>query len=78
MLLPCLVLLAIGRAQFDYKYETWRLMHGVGAQLIAALLLHHTVYAGRYGSQPMMIWLWLAMTGVSVGSLFYVYLIMPL
>jgi predicted ferric reductase len=56
LLLPSLALLAIGRTQLGYKYETWRLIHGVGALLIALLLLHHTVYAGRYGSQPVMIW----------------------
>jgi predicted ferric reductase len=78
VLLPGLVLLAIGRTQLDYKYETWRMMHGIGALLIALLLLHHTVYAGRYGSQPLMTWVWLAMTSVAVGSLFYVYLVRPL
>ncbi|PHQ27138.1 hypothetical protein CLH62_06060 [Marinobacter guineae] len=78
LLLPSLVLLAIGRTQLDFKYETWRLLHGVGALLIAVLLLHHTVYAGRYGSQPVMSWVWLAMTGVAVGSLLTVYLLVPL
>jgi predicted ferric reductase len=78
LLLPSLVLLAIGRTKLDFKYETWRLIHGVGALLIAALLLHHTVYAGRYGSQPVMTAVWLAMTGLSVGSLCYVYLLVPL
>ncbi|MDK9556877.1 ferredoxin reductase family protein [Marinobacter sp. M216] len=78
LLLPSLVLLAIGRTQLDYKYETWRLLHGIGALLIAVLLLHHTVYAGRYGSQPVMTWVWLAMTGVAVGSLLTVYLLVPL
>ena len=77
LLLPSLVLLAIGRTQLDYKYETWRLMHGIGALLIALLLLHHTVYAGRYGSQPVMTWMWLTMTGVAVGSLLHVYLLAP-
>jgi predicted ferric reductase len=77
LLLPSLVLLAIGRTHLDYKYETWRLIHGIGALLIALLLLHHTVYAGRYGSQTVMIWVWLAMTGVAVGSLLYVYLLVP-
>lgn len=77
LLLPSLVLLAIGRAQLGYKYETWRLLHGIGALLIAVLLLHHTVYAGRYGSQPVMTWVWLAMTGVAVGSLLIVYLLVP-
>jgi predicted ferric reductase len=78
LILPSLVLLAIGRTQLDCKYETWRLMHGIGALLVAALLLHHTVYAGRYGSQPVMTWLWVAMTGIAVGSLLYVYLLAPL
>ncbi|MCL7943695.1 ferric reductase-like transmembrane domain-containing protein [Marinobacter sp. ATCH36] len=78
LLLPSLVLLAIGRNQLDFKYETWRLLHGVGALLIAVLLLHHTVYAGRYGSEPVMTWMWLAMTGVAVGSLLTVYLLVPL
>lgn len=77
LLLPSLVLLAVGRTRLDYKYETWRLIHGISALLIALLLLHHTVYAGRYGSQPVMIWVWLAMTGVAVGSLLYVYLLVP-
>lgn len=78
LLLPSLVLLAIGRTQLGYKYETWRLIHGVGALLIALLLLHHTVNAGRYGSHPVMTWVWLAMTGIAVGSLLYVYLLVPL
>jgi predicted ferric reductase len=78
LLLPSLVLLAIGRTQLGYKYETWRLLHGIGATLIAILLLHHAVYAGRYGSQPLMVWVWLAMTGVAVGSLLSVYLLVPL
>jgi len=78
LLLPVFVLMAIGRTQLNYKYETWRLIHGVGALLVALLLLHHTVYAGRYGSQPVMIWLWVAMTGVAVGSLLNVYLLLPI
>ncbi|PUB12080.1 ferredoxin reductase family protein [Yoonia sediminilitoris] len=78
LLLASFFLLAIGRTQLDYKYETWRLMHGIGAVLIAALLLHHTIYAGRYGSQPVMIVLWFTMAGLAIGSLIYVYLLKPL
>lgn len=48
-LLFILVASAIARKSLDYKYETWRLLHGLGALVIACLLLHHTVYAGRYG-----------------------------
>lgn len=78
LILPSFVILAIWRSKLDYKYETWRLMHGVGALLIAVLLLHHTVYAGRYGSQTVMTGFWLAMTAAAAGSLFYVYLLAPL
>ena len=77
LILPSLVFLAIGRTKLDHKYEVWRLMHGIGAVLIAGLLLHHATEAGRYGSQPVMTWVWRAMTGLAVGSLFYVYLIVP-
>ncbi|WP_294609681.1 ferredoxin reductase family protein [uncultured Roseovarius sp.] len=78
LILPSLVFLAIGRTKLDHKYEVWRLMHGIGAVLIALLLLHHATHAGRYGSQPVMSWVWLVMTGLAVGSLFYVYLIVPI
>ncbi|WP_168215630.1 ferredoxin reductase family protein [Marinobacter confluentis] len=78
LLLAGLVVMAIGRTQLGYRYETWRLLHGVVALLIAILLLHHTVSAGRYGSHPVMTWVWLVMTGVAVGSLLVVYLWVPL
>lgn len=77
LLLPCLVLFAVYRKQLDCKYETWRLMHGIGAVVIALLLLHHAVYAGRYGSQPGVTAVWLALTGLAVGSVFFVYVAVP-
>ncbi len=78
LLLPTLVLFAIYRTQLDFRYEAWRLMHGLGALLIAVLLAHHAISAGRYGSQPVMAWLWLVLTGGAVASLLYVYLLVPL
>lgn len=78
LILPSLVVLAIGRTQLDYKYETWRVLHGAGALLAAVFLLHHTLSAGRYGSHPHLAWLWSAMTAIAVGSLLYVYLLSPL
>ena len=78
VLFVCLVAFAIGRKHMDCKYESWRLMHGLGALLIASFLLHHTIYAGRYGSEPVMTWFWSVMTGVAAGSLLYVYLLVPL
>ena len=78
LLLPTLVALAAFRTQLDYKYETWRLMHGVGAVLIAGALLHHALAAGRYSADPAMVWLWGGMTAVAVGSLVWVYVVEPL
>jgi len=77
-LLPTLVILSIYRTQLDFRYETWRLMHGVGALLIAVLLLHHAVYAGRYSAETALVWLWIALTAIAIGSLVYVYLIVPI
>lgn len=77
VLLPSFVALAIWRNRLDYRYETWRAMHGIGALLIAGLLLHHTLSAGRYSAEPALAGLWAAMTAVAAGSLLYVYLIVP-
>ncbi|MBE1297091.1 MAG: hypothetical protein GJ678_12800 [Rhodobacteraceae bacterium] len=77
VLLPALVALAVYRPQLDYKYETWRLMHGIGAVLIAGALLHHALSAGRYSAETELIWLWSALTGLAVGSLIWVYVIEP-
>ncbi|KUJ82314.1 ferredoxin reductase family protein [Ruegeria profundi] len=78
LLLFILVISAIARKTLDYKYETWRLLHGIGALFLACLLLHHTVYAGRYGGHPAVAYLWIAMTGIAVGTLLYVYVAHPL
>lgn len=77
-LLPAFVLLSIWRNQLPYKYETWRLMHGVGALLIAGLILHHTLHAGRYSQDPVLAGVWLFMFGAAAASLFYVYFIEPI
>lgn len=78
LLLFAFVFAAIGRNALGWKYETWRLAHGLGAVLIAGLLLHHTVYSGRYAAHPVMAGLWVAMTLIAAGSVLYVYLIAPL
>jgi len=78
VVLPSFVLLAVARRDLDYTYETWRLMHGVGAVLIAVLLLHHATHAGRYAGVPAVASLWKGMTALAIGSLAYVYVIEPL
>lgn len=77
ILLPSLVLLAIGRTKLDYRYETWRAMHGVGAIAIAALVLHHTLSAGRYAADPALAAVWIGLFSIAVLSLIWVYAVEP-
>ncbi len=78
VLLPALVLSAVARTQQGFIYETWRVMHGAGALLIAGLILWHAIEAGRYGSHPILTGTWVAMTALAIASLLFVYLVEPL
>ncbi|MEO1161061.1 MAG: ferric reductase-like transmembrane domain-containing protein, partial [Pseudomonadota bacterium] len=78
ILLPVLVLTAVFRDQLPYRYETWRLMHGAGAVLIAVMAMHHTLNAGRYSSDPLLAGFWMLLLALALGSLLYSYVIMPL
>ena len=78
VLLPAFVLISVFRDQLPYRYETWRLMHGAGAVLIAVMVTHHTLSAGRYSSDPWLAGFWILLLMIALGSLLYSYLIMPL
>lgn len=76
--LPVLVLVSVFRDQLPYRYETWRLMHGIGAVLIAVMVMHHTLNAGRYSSDPLLAGFWVLLLALALGSLLYSYVIVPL
>ncbi len=78
VLLPAFVLISILRDQLPYRYETWRLMHGTAAVLIAGMVTHHTLSAGRYSSDPWLAGFWILLLTIALASLLYSYLIMPL
>jgi predicted ferric reductase len=78
VLLAMLVALGVGRRQLPFRYETWRLMHGVGALLVAGLALQHALDAGRYSQDPALAYLWIGLFAIAVFSLAYVYVIKPL
>ncbi|MEQ8356978.1 MAG: ferredoxin reductase family protein [Kiloniellaceae bacterium] len=78
VLLPCFVLLSIWRDRIGYSYETWRWMHGLGALLIAGLLLHHSLAAGRYSADPVLAGLWSLLFAGAVLTLINVYFVQPL
>lgn len=78
LLLGLLVPLSIWRDRTGYKYETWRLAHGIGAVLIAAMILHHALAAGRYSQDPVLAGVWVALFLAALMSLAYVYFVDPI
>lgn len=78
VLIPAMVVLAIWRSQLDYRYETWRRLHGLLAAAIALLLLDHTISAGRYAADERIALLWQVLTGVALVTLVYRYFWVPL
>lgn len=78
LLLPVLVATSMFRRDLPYRYETWRLMHGMGAALIALLTLHHVMGSGRYAGDPLLTAFWVIMVVVAFSTLVHVYLTGPL
>ncbi len=78
ILLGLLILFAIGRDKLPYRYEVWRLSHGLGAAAIAIAGAHHAINAGRYSGHPTLEAFWLVMVGIALVTLLVVYLVTPL
>ncbi len=78
LLLGVLTISAIGRDALPWRYETWRLMHGLGAALVALLGMRHTLWAGRYSTHPVLAGYWGLLFAVAAFSLVAVYLLRPL
>lgn len=78
ILLGVLVATSIARDSLPYSYESWRLGHGLGAALIAGLTAHHALEAGRYSGVESLAVFWLALLGLALATLLWVYLISPL
>jgi len=76
--LPGFVLISIFRDQLPYRYETWRMMHLLGAVLIAVMAAHHALDAGRYSSDPWLQGFWFLLLILALGSLAYGRLVAPL
>lgn len=78
LLLGVLTLAAIGRESLPWRYESWRLMHGLGAALVALLGMAHTLRAGRYGAHPVLAGYWATLFAVAMLSLLAVYVLRPI
>jgi len=77
LLLGLLILTAIRRDDLPYRYEVWRIGHGLGAALLAGLALHHAISAGRYSAAPALMAYWTFLLTIALGSLFAIYLVRP-
>ena len=78
ILLPVLVVTAIFRDQFPFRYEAWRWLHGIGAAIIVIASAHHALEAGRYSNHMLMKVFWLGLIAIASLTLLRSYLIMPL
>lgn len=78
LLLALLVVAAICRDRIPYRYEAWRLSHGLAALLMAGAGTHHAVSAGRYSGDRVLGWFWLAMLALAAATLLVVYVVRPL
>ncbi len=76
--LAILVVSALCRNSYSWRYETWRLTHGIGALVIGVAGLHHALDAGRYTRLSGFAAFWWAALAVAAGSLVLVYFWRPL
>ncbi len=76
--LPVVVLISVFRDQLPYRYEVWRVMHLLGAVLIAAAVTHHALSGGRYSASPLLAGFWTVLLTAALGSLLYARLVAPL
>ncbi|MCS7102154.1 MAG: ferric reductase-like transmembrane domain-containing protein [Burkholderiaceae bacterium] len=78
LLLIALSAAALAREHLPWRYETWRLTHGLGAAAVAALGLYHALAIGRYSADPLLLPFWTAAVAAALFALLYVYLLRPL
>lgn len=72
------VLMAVFRDRLPFRYEVWRLSHGVGAMAIAVLGTHHTLAVGTYSADRWLAAFWIVATVAAIGFMLHVYVVRPL
>lgn len=78
IVLPGLIVLAVLRDRQPFSYETWRLLHLVGATVAAVAVMHHALAVGRYSASFWLFWFWWILVSVAVGALVFGRLVAPL
>ena len=78
MLLVALVTFAAFRNHLDYRYETWRIGHALGAVVVSALVLTHVLSGGRYSQIAAIRWFWIGLAALAALALIYTFVVLPL
>lgn len=78
LILGGVVAMALNRSGLGYRYEVWRLLHGLGALAVAWFGVLHATRLGRYSQGDPLAQLWWGMFGLAVASLVIVYVVKPL
>lgn len=73
-----LVLLAVFRDRLPFRYELWRLSHGLFAIAIAVLGTHHTLRVGSYSADSWLAAFWIAATALALLAMIHIYVFKPL
>jgi predicted ferric reductase len=73
-----LVLMGVWRDKLPFRYEGWRLTHGVLAILIALFGTHHTLRVGTYSADPVLAGFWYLATAAAILTMADVYVAKPL
>jgi predicted ferric reductase len=73
-----LVLTGVSRDRLPFRYEGWRLTHGVLAILIALFGTHHTLEVGTYSADPVLAGFWWLATALAILTMVHVYIAKPL
>jgi predicted ferric reductase len=78
IILFSLVITALFRDDLPFSYETWRLLHGLGAVIIVIGSTIHVFDIGRYTEAiPLLKYLWLSLIIFASLTLWRTYLILP-
>lgn len=74
-----LIPIAIYRDELDFRYETWRLIHGLTAVIVVIGGTIHVFDVGRYTNEiPALKFLWISLIVLASLTLWRTYLIIPL
>jgi len=77
-LMILLVPIAVFRDRLPFRYELWRLSHGLMAIAIALFGTHHTLRVGTYSADRWLAAFWIAATVLALLAMLHVYVLKPL